>query len=146
MAFLLPQVQRTLHFTAKVQLMRNRFSGFGHSSESRGGKGTPPRTWMGTSALQGLFLPLSGATELSPQQRKRVVESWGWGQNQSPHRCLKGALERGASERWSFQSCSVLFFLSLETKLGQHLMITTIASLFWGLPRCQVAQWEGNRR
>lgn len=119
MAFLLPQVQRALHFTAKVHLMRNRFSGFGPSSESPGGEGRPPRSWMWTSALWGLSFPLP----LEPQgclssRGKGVLRGGGGGKSQSPRKWLKGAGERRASEPWAFQLCRVLFFLDLGAKLG----------------------------
>lgn len=81
MAFLLPQVQRALHFTAKVHLMRNRFSGFGPSSESPGGEGRPPEKLDVDICTVGPFpSPPAGATGLSQQQRKGGVKRWGWGQ------------------------------------------------------------------
>jgi hypothetical protein len=71
MAFLLPQVQRALHFTAKVQLMRNRLSGSSHSSENPGRQRKAPKNLNVNVCTEAFSSPLYGATELSQWQEKQ---------------------------------------------------------------------------
>lgn len=83
------------HFTAKVHLMRNRFSGFGLSSESPGGEGRPPRSWMWMSALWGLSRPLSLEPQSCLGSRGKGVERWEWRQKSESTEVV----ERGLGEK-----------------------------------------------